>query len=75
MYIIHHLALQQYYENRLSVLAAQKESGKNPYPHKFSASMSIPEYVKEYGSLESGAHLEDVEVSLAGNLKHFLFIM
>ncbi|KAI5671089.1 hypothetical protein M9H77_11453 [Catharanthus roseus] len=58
----------QYYENRLSVLAAQKESGKNPYPHKFSASMSIPEYVKEYGSLESGAHLEDVEVSLAGRI-------
>jgi lysyl-tRNA synthetase, class II len=58
--------LQQYYENRLNVLAAQKEAGKNPYPHKFFASLSVPEYVKKYGSLESGAHLEDVEVSLAG---------
>lgn len=58
----------QYYENRLKVLAGQKEVGKNPYPHKFFVSLSIPEYVNKYGSLGSGEHLEDVEVSLAGRL-------
>ena len=59
--------MQKYYENRLKALEAEKEAGKNPYPHKFFASMSIPEFVNKYGSLESGEHLEDVEVSLAGN--------
>lgn len=65
--------LQQYFENRLKVLAAEKESGKNPYPHKFQGinHLSVPEFVKKYGVLESGAHSED-EVSLTGKfLLHF----
>lgn len=59
--------MQQYFENRLKALAAQKEAGSNPYPHKFEAQLSIPEYVKKYESLSSGDHLEDVEVRIAGN--------
>ncbi|XP_073270765.1 lysine--tRNA ligase-like isoform X2 [Primulina huaijiensis] len=58
----------QYYENRLRFLAAQKESGCNPYPHKFEAKSTIPEYVKRYESLNSGDHLEDVEERIAGRL-------
>ncbi|XP_073142578.1 lysine--tRNA ligase, cytoplasmic-like isoform X1 [Henckelia pumila] len=58
----------QYYENRLRFLAAQKESGSNPYPHKFEATLTIPEYVKNYGSLNSGDHLENVEERIAGRL-------
>ncbi|XP_071737120.1 lysine--tRNA ligase, cytoplasmic-like [Rutidosis leptorrhynchoides] len=58
----------QYFENRLKVLAAQKETGLNPYPHKFQISMSVIEYVEQYGNLNSGDHLEDVQVSLAGRL-------
>ncbi|CAK9159783.1 unnamed protein product, partial [Ilex paraguariensis] len=58
----------QYFENRQKVLAAQKTAGTNPYPHKFYTSMSIPEFVKEYGVLEDGDHCEDVEVSLAGRI-------
>ncbi|XP_071733611.1 lysine--tRNA ligase, cytoplasmic-like [Rutidosis leptorrhynchoides] len=58
----------QYFENRLKVLAAQKETGLNPYPHKFQVSMSVLEYVDKYGNLDSGEHLENVEVSLAGRL-------
>lgn len=30
--------------------------------------MSIPEYVKEYESLNSGDHREDVEERIAGNV-------
>lgn len=68
IYIVHYLALQQlYYENRLKVLATQKEVGKKPYPHKFFVSLSIPEYENKYGSLDSGEHLDDVEVSLSGS--------
>ncbi|KAL2546265.1 Lysine--tRNA ligase [Forsythia ovata] len=58
----------QYYENRLKALAAQKVAGNNPYPHKFAASLTIPDYVKKYESLNSGDHLEDVEERLAGRL-------
>ncbi|CAA3019466.1 lysine--tRNA ligase-like [Olea europaea subsp. europaea] len=58
----------QYYENRLRALAAQKEAGNNPYPHKFATSLTIPDYVKKYESLNSGDHLEDDEERLAGRL-------
>ncbi|KAL3850396.1 hypothetical protein ACJIZ3_012278 [Penstemon smallii] len=58
----------QYFENRLNALAAQKAVGNNPYPHKFEANLSIPEYVKKYESLNSGDHLEDVEERIAGRL-------
>ncbi|KAL8130220.1 hypothetical protein V2J09_019375 [Rumex salicifolius] len=58
----------QYFENRLKFLAPLKEAGINPYPHKFSVSMSIMEYTQKYGSLENGDHLDDVQVSLAGRI-------
>ncbi|KAG9457264.1 hypothetical protein H6P81_001772 [Aristolochia fimbriata] len=58
----------QFLENRLKALATQKAAGVNPYPHKFHVSMSIPEYVDKYGTLNSGDHLEDVNVSLAGRI-------
>lgn len=58
--------LQQYYENRLKYLASQKAEGKNPYPHKFSVSMSIVEFIEKYGGLSNGEHVEDVNESLAG---------
>ena len=58
----------QYFENRLKVLAALKSSGVNPYPHKFHVSLSLPEYINKYENLNSGEHLKDVEVSLAGRI-------
>ncbi|CAI9293710.1 unnamed protein product [Lactuca saligna] len=58
----------QYFENRLKTLATHKAAGMNPYPHKFHVSMSILEYIEKYESLNSGDHLEDVQVSLAGRL-------
>ncbi|XP_004241405.1 lysine--tRNA ligase isoform X2 [Solanum lycopersicum] len=59
----------QYFENRLKALAAEKENGQNPYPHKFQGEnhMSIPKFVNKYGVLESGVHSED-EVSLTGRI-------
>jgi len=60
--------LQQYYENRLKYLAAEKAKGENPYPHKFAVSMSIPKYIETYGSLNNGDHVENAEESLAGML-------
>lgn len=66
------IGLQQYFENRLKSLAAEKANGENPYPHKFQGAnhLSVPEYVKKYGILESGVHSED-EVSLTGKFSAF----
>lgn len=58
----------QYFENRLKVLAALKSSGVNPYPHKFHVSLSLLEFINKYADLNSGEHLKDVEVSLAGRI-------
>ena len=38
------------------------------YPHKLFVTLSIPEYIDKYGGLSNGEHLEDVSVSLSGNL-------
>jgi len=54
-------------ENRLKYLATEKEEGRNPYPHKFSATMTIKQYIKEYRGLSDGQHRDDVSVSLTGN--------
>ncbi|GAB2291256.1 hypothetical protein Dimus_025513 [Dionaea muscipula] len=58
----------KYNEHRLRTLATLKEAGINPYPHKFFVSMNIPEYIKKYGGLNNGDHLEDMQVSLAGRI-------
>lgn len=58
----------QYLENRKRYLEVQKKEGKNPYPHKFFVSMSIIEYIENYGGLGNGDHLEDISVSLAGRI-------
>ncbi|KAL6508536.1 hypothetical protein OROGR_023247 [Orobanche gracilis] len=59
----------KFFDNRLEPLNAQKAAGMNPYPHKFQAlTMSIPDFIDKYRSLNTGDHLEDVQVSLAGRL-------
>ncbi|GLT34932.1 hypothetical protein SLA2020_094200 [Shorea laevis] len=58
----------QYFESRLKFLAAQKAEGKNPYPHKFFASVSIVQYVEKYGGLGNGEHMENVTEALAGRI-------
>lgn len=57
-----------YFENRVKYINAKKEKGINPYPHKFDVSMSMPEYVAKYSSLEAGEQLSDVTVSIAGRI-------
>lgn len=68
---IYFTTLQQYFENRIKYLSAQKSDGRNPYPHKFFVSMTVPEYIEKYGGLSNGEHQEDVSVSLAGIHNYF----
>eukprot|EP00798_Chlamydomonas_sp_ICE-L_P005736 gene5736-6026_t len=58
----------QYYENRCKALQAKKDKGINPYPHKFHVSMSMPEFVAKFNSLEPGEQMTDEVVSIAGRI-------
>lgn len=60
---------KQYRENRLKYIVANMSQGNEPYPHKFSVSMTILQYIDTYQRLSNGDHLEDVSVSLAGRVK------
>lgn len=66
--------LQQYFANRLKYLASEKTNGENPYPHKFSVSISVSEFINKYKSLFNGDHVEDDLVSVAGNDNKILSI-
>lgn len=55
----------KYFENRSKVVMSDE---KNYYPHKFEVSLNIPEYIKKYGGLKEGEHLENEIVSVAGRI-------
>lgn len=58
----------QYRSNRLRALGELKEKSRNPYPHKFVTSISVPEYVARFGEIKDGEHLEGQDQSVAGEL-------
>ncbi|KAF9449643.1 lysyl-tRNA synthetase [Macrolepiota fuliginosa MF-IS2] len=66
------LSPNQYYELRSrQILNLKQTQNPNPYPHKFHVSMSISDYIKEYGPdgvVAAGTKLENPVVSLAGRI-------
>lgn len=58
-----------YYDNRVSHVAAQKEQGVNPYPHKFHVDFSIPEYIEEFSSIVVPGEQLDAAVAIAGRIR------
>eukprot|EP00884_Botryococcus_braunii_P000589 jgi/Botrbrau1/10530/Bobra.7_1s0011.1 len=57
-----------YYERRVRGVASARAAGREPYPHKFEASLRIPDFVGKYRDLEPGTQLHEEEVSLAGRV-------
>lgn len=57
----------RYYDIRSRAIQAMKDAGENPYPHKFHATMSLPQFVFQFGQLENGARLEE-DVSICGRV-------
>ncbi|CAH8604226.1 unnamed protein product [Schistosoma mattheei] len=57
-----------YHEMRKNAISELKKTQKNPYPHKFHATISLAEFIKKYSSLSSGEHLDDVSVSITGRV-------
>lgn len=64
-----HLDPSQYIANRKTAIRALKESGKNPYPHKFQVSATLPNFIEKFaGIVEPGQQLDGPVVSLAGRI-------
>lgn len=60
---------ESYFQMSSKKVNALKKSGVNPYPHKFEVDTTINNLRETYGSLENGAHLENVIVKVAGRIK------
>ena len=60
----------KYFDNRVKALnqLAESNSNFNAYPHKFHASMSIPNFIELYNTMENGTQNKEVIVSLAGRI-------
>lgn len=60
----------QYRENRVNEMMEIRKAGREPYPHKWPVTTTIREIVSQYGeTLENGAHVENLEVVIAGRAK------
>eukprot|EP01111_Echinosteliopsis_oligospora_P001335 TRINITY_DN1201_c0_g1_i1.p1 TRINITY_DN1201_c0_g1~~TRINITY_DN1201_c0_g1_i1.p1 ORF type:complete len:610 (-),score=202.89 TRINITY_DN1201_c0_g1_i1:60-1889(-) len=57
----------QYKENRSKMLEELQKQGVNPWPHKFSVTISVPEFIKKYNHMTTGEKSPDV-VSVAGRV-------
>eukprot|EP00112_Aurelia_sp_Birch-Aquarium-sp1_P021156 Seg562.11 transcript_id=Seg562.11/GoldUCD/mRNA.D3Y31 product="Lysine-tRNA ligase" protein_id=Seg562.11/GoldUCD/D3Y31 len=58
----------QYYKIRSQAVAALKDSGDSPYPHKYDVSISLKNYIDKYeGITKNGEFLTDI-VSVAGRI-------
>lgn len=43
-----------------------KKDGEEPYPHKFSVTMSLEEFIEKFSSLTESQILHDEKYSVAG---------
>ncbi|XP_038212481.1 lysine--tRNA ligase-like [Zerene cesonia] len=60
----------EYYKLRTAAVAALKNGSKedHPYPHKFTVTISLEEFIEKYNNLNSGDVLENVTLSVAGRI-------
>lgn len=57
----------KFYESRTKWIAQMKNQSTNPYPHKFSVTMTLPVFISKYENLQPGDHSTD-KVSVSGRL-------
>jgi lysyl-tRNA synthetase class 2 len=58
----------QYFQNRCRAVDRLQAAGVNPYPHKFKATKSVPQFVLESQSLKDGERKDGAEASVAGRI-------
>lgn len=58
----------EYFKIRSQAVAALKEAGEHPYPHKYHVDISLSEFISNFSNLEAGQVLNDKVVSVAGRV-------
>lgn len=59
----------EYFKLRTAAVAELKQTSENhPYPHKFHVSISLENFIAQYGELKDGETLEQVNLSVAGRV-------
>ncbi|KAL0273959.1 UNVERIFIED_CONTAM: hypothetical protein PYX00_006512 [Menopon gallinae] len=58
----------EFFKLRTQAVAKLKECGDNPYPHKYTVTISLTDYIEKYSYVEASTVLEDITVSLAGRI-------
>ncbi|XP_041969459.1 lysine--tRNA ligase isoform X1 [Aricia agestis] len=60
----------EYYKLRTGAVAALKNGKKeeHPYPHKFTVTISLEDFIEKYNNLKDGEVLENVTLSVAGRI-------
>ena len=57
----------QLFLNRCKDVEEYQKNGKNPWPHKFNVSMTIPQFIEKYAHLQNQEISEDI-ISVAGRV-------
>ncbi|XP_078526258.1 lysine--tRNA ligase isoform X2 [Lissotriton helveticus] len=58
----------QYFKIRTQAIQQLKGTKEDPYPHKFHVDLSLTEFIEKYSHLQTGDHLTDVTLSVAGRI-------
>ncbi|XP_022125432.2 lysine--tRNA ligase isoform X1 [Pieris rapae] len=60
----------EYYKLRTAAVAALKNGKKedHPYPHKFTVTISLEDFIEKYNNLNNGDVVDDVTLSVAGRI-------
>ena len=58
----------EFYKSRTEFVSKLKQSGDNPYPHKFEVTISLNQFIDEYEHLGSETAETDKQFSLAGRI-------
>ncbi|KAJ1670927.1 lysyl-tRNA synthetase [Coemansia sp. RSA 1694] len=58
----------QYFEIRSRTVDRMREEGPYPYPHKFDVTMSLPEFIGKFKSMQTGESKPEMTINLAGRI-------
>lgn len=61
--------IQEYYKFRHSQIKQIKDTGENPYPHKFNVTLSLEAFIEKYNEIEKGTQWDGEKVSVAGRIQ------
>lgn len=58
-----------YYNDRRAMITTKKQSGINPYPHKFNQTMTLRQFAEKYKNLQANEMVESITEGLTGRVE------